>query len=163
MSTLDALGFPIAPAAAPAAPAAADPAAAARPQGAPEGGAHVELRPAPVSSISSMGRALSSASAPAGGSDDIEDSGLPDTIKSMLRHIRELRRMLEKLVEELQRIQADPRMRPEARQARVQQLQAQISTINGALISAMHKLSGLMARLGLDDDQKMAASRLALK
>ncbi|MER1967164.1 hypothetical protein [Castellaniella sp. GW247-6E4] len=155
MSALEAPAFP-------AAPAAAGPSSPVR-RDAPADAVHVNLGPAGTLTISSAGRALAGAMGAAGGSDDIEDSSLPDQIKSVLRHIRELRRILERLVLQLRQAQADVRAEAPAKQAREQQLQAQISTYNAAMIAAMHKLNGLMSRVGLDSAQKMTTVRLALK
>lgn len=155
MSALEAVAFSTTPAAAGAStPARRD---------TPAGEVHLGLRTAGTASISDAGRALADAVGGARGSDDIEDSNLPDQIKSVLRHIRELRRMLEQLVLQLRQVQADARMEILVRRAREQQLQARISTYNAAMIAAMHKLNSLMNRVGLDSAQKMATVRLALK
>ena len=50
--------------------------------------------------------------------------------------IRDLRAKLAQLMRELRAVQADDSMNPEARRIRLQQIQAQMSALNGALIKA---------------------------
>lgn len=114
-------------------------------------------------SISSPGQALSKAGGAQGRYQDIEDSGLPDTVKHLLRMIRDLRQMLERLAQELQQVQADGAMSAETKRVRLLQLQAQMSAVNGTLIQATQKLTSLMRDTKLDRGQQMMAGHLALQ
>src|SRR5690606_40718157 len=94
---------------------------------------------------------------------DIEDSDLPEAVKNLLRMIRDLRAKLAQLMRELRAVQADDSMNPEARRIRLQQIQAQMSALNGALIAATQKLAALMRDIRLGKEQQMAAAQLALR
>ncbi|GAA0222662.1 hypothetical protein GCM10009125_09640 [Castellaniella daejeonensis] len=118
--------------------------------------------------ISSLGRALFEAasgtqSSATGRYQDIEDSDLPEAVKNLLRMIRDLRAKLAQLMRELRAVQADDSMNPEARRIRLQQIQAQMSALNGALIAATQKLAALMRDIRLGKGQQMAAAQLALR
>jgi CHASE3 domain sensor protein len=77
--------------------------------------------------------------------------------------IRDLRAKLAQLMRELRAVQADDSMNPEARRIRLQQIQAQMSALNGALIAATQKLAALMRDIRLGKGQQMAAAQLALR
>jgi len=119
-------------------------------------------------SISDLGRALSrvssrNASGASNRDQDIDDSELPDAVKNLLRMIRDLRERLAELARELRAVQADEGMDPEVKRARLLQIRAQMGALNGALVSATQKLSGLMREMKLDKAQQMTAAQLALK
>lgn len=117
-------------------------------------------------SISTLGRALSkAASGTAAGTSpyqDIEDSDLPDTVKHLLRMIRDLRERLAELTRELQAVQADETLSPDTKRTRMLQIRAQMSALNGALMTATRKLASLMREMQLDQAQQMSAAQLAL-
>jgi hypothetical protein len=94
---------------------------------------------------------------------DIDDSDLPDTVKHLLRMIRELREKLAKLAQELNDVQNDRHMNPDTRRTRLLQIQAQISALNGAMLTATRKLAGMLRDLKLDQAQQMSAAQLALR
>ncbi|WP_323016677.1 hypothetical protein [Castellaniella sp.] len=114
------------------------------------------------SSISNLGRTLSKTGAVQSRYQDIEDSDLPDGAKSLLRMIRDLREMLNRLARELQQVQADKQMPAETKRVRLLQLQAQISAVNSALVQATQKLASLIRNASLDQAQQMTAGQLAL-
>ncbi|MGB6240916.1 MAG: hypothetical protein WBF69_00365 [Castellaniella sp.] len=127
------------------------------------GGAH--LLPPPLSaqsSISGLGQLLSKTHGAKSRYQDIEDSDLPDGVKNLLRAIRDLRETLNRLMRELQQIQADKQMPAEAKRTRLLQLQAQISSVNGALIQTTQKLASMLRNMKLDQAQQMTAGQLAL-
>ena len=84
-------------------------------------------------------------------------------VKRLLRMIRELREKLAKLVQELQAVQADQHMPHEIKRNRLLQLQAQMSALNGAMLTATRKLASMMRDLQLDQAQQMTAGQLALR
>lgn len=124
-------------------------------------------RPAPPLStrvsISGHGQALSKAGGAQGRYKDIDDSDLPDEVKHLLRMIRDLRQMLERLAQELQQVQADGIMSAETKRVRLLQLQAQMSAVNGALMQATQKLASMMQETKLDSSQQMMPGHLALR
>lgn len=156
MNPLDALTFSV--------PSAAGPA-----RGGGQGAVETASPDATASfraSISDLGRTMSKA---ASGSvatrnryQDIDDSDLPETVKHLLRMIRDLRERLAELARELQAIQADESLDPETRRTRLLSLRAQMSALNGALMSATQKLASLMRDMRLDQAQQMSAAQLAL-
>lgn len=113
-------------------------------------------------SISGLGQTLSKTGEAQGRYKDIDDSDLPDTVKQLLRMIRDLRLMLNQLAQELQQLQLDKAMPAEAKRIRLLQLNAQMSSVNGALIQATQKMASLMRDIKLDANQQMAAAQLAL-
>lgn len=120
-----------------------------------------------VPSISDLGRTLSQVASRTSSNAssryrDIDDSDLPDAVKHLLRMIRDLRERLAELARELQAVQADERLDPEVKHARLLQIQAQMSALNGALVSATRKLASLMRDMRLDQAQQMSAAQLAL-
>ena len=156
MNPLDALTFSV--------PSAAGP-ERARGQGF-SGAAFLDAPASSRASISDLGRTLSRASPVSAGTPgryrDIDDSDLPETVKHLLRMIRDLRERLAELVRDLQAVQADESLDPETRRTRLLQLRAQMSALNGALMSATQKLASLMRGMQLDQAQQMSAAQLAL-
>lgn len=141
-------------------PAATDHSPAARKTVA--GAVHLAPPLSAQSSISHLGRTLSKTGAVQSRYQDIEDSDLPDGAKSLLRMIRDLREMLNRLARELQQVQADKQMPAETKRVRLLQLQAQISAVNSALVQATQKLASLIRNASLDQAQQMTAGQLAL-
>ncbi|MGX5659908.1 hypothetical protein ACWKWV_09325 [Castellaniella ginsengisoli] len=156
MNPLDALTFSVPPAAGSARAGGKESVRAAFPD------AVVSSR----TSISDLGRAMSKS---ASGSvatrsryRDIDESDLPETVKHLLRMIRDLRERLAELERELRAIQADGSLDPETRRARLLPLRAQMSALSGALMSATQKLAALMREMRLDQARQMSAAQLAL-
>ncbi|OLU27493.1 hypothetical protein BVH03_14895 [Pseudomonas sp. PA15(2017)] len=90
---------------------------------------------------------------------DIDESDLPMTIKELLKMIRELKMQLAQKMAELQAImQSDTD--DETRQASVQALQNQVSSISGALSSASAQLVKAMRDSGLSQQQSATVSSL---
>ncbi|SDR85236.1 hypothetical protein SAMN05216271_0567 [Halopseudomonas sabulinigri] len=87
---------------------------------------------------------------------DVDDSGLPDHIKELIKHIRELKAQIaEKQAElaALQQANADP--------AQLQKLQQQLSSLMSALTSAYASLAKALKDGTLSDEQKMTALQLS--
>lgn len=113
-------------------------------------------------SISGSGQALSKAGGADGRYEDINNSDLPSGVKHLLRMIRDLRLMLNKLAQELQAVRADQIMSAETKRVRLLQIQAQLSAVNGALMQAAQKLASMVHDSKLDSGQQMMAGHLAL-
>ncbi|OPA99714.1 hypothetical protein BFW87_03090 [Pseudomonas fluorescens] len=72
---------------------------------------------------------------------DIDDSGLKDNIKQLLKMIRELRKQLAEKMAQLSAVMNDTALSPDARQAKVAGLQGDIASIQSGLMTAMAQLA----------------------
>lgn len=123
---------------------------------------HLSTPMSPVD-ISPLGRSLAAQSSQRTDKNaDIDNSDLPDAIKTLLKMIRELRAALEKKMQELREVQADMSLTPEQKKERMQMIQTEISGISSALVGATQNLNKLINGDTLTDDQKMQAGALAM-
>ena len=123
--------------------------------------AHLSTPMNPVD-ISPLGRSLSAQSSQRTKNGDIDNSDLPDAVKTLLKMIRELRAALEKKMQELREVQADMSLTPEQKKERMQMIQTEISGLSSALVGATQSLNQLLNGDTLTDDQKMQAGALAM-
>lgn len=107
--------------------------------------------------LSELGKARSAAK-----NDDIDEAELPDDIKEILKMIRALRQQIAEKKAELQALAAEAGMDPELKQARVDALQTELASLQGALSSAQANLAAALKDQRLSDDQRMQASSLAM-
>lgn len=91
---------------------------------------------------------------------DIDESGLPDTVKQLLKMIRELKAQLAERMAELQALMAQSDMDDETRQARAQALQTEVGSISGALTTATAELARVMRDQKLSTEQSAAVGSL---
>ncbi len=119
-----------------------------------------ELRQGLRVSLSELGRNLSAKSGEK--NQDIDESGLPDSIKQLLKMIRELKAQIAAKEAELKTLMADQSLDPEARRVKVETLQSELATLNGAWASANATLVQQMHDQGLSDEQVLTASALAI-
>ncbi|MCD9120666.1 hypothetical protein [Cupriavidus sp. UGS-1] len=112
--------------------------------------------------ISGPGQSLAQRSAAASGNQDIEESGLPETIQDLLKRIRELRKQLQEKQQELQALMADQSMTPQQRQLRQQALQSELASINGALTEALGMLNRTLRESKTPPEQMQKAATLAM-
>ncbi len=112
--------------------------------------------------ISGPGQSLAQRSAGASGNQDIDESGLPDTVQELLKRIRELREQLQKKQQELQALMADQGMTPQQRQLRQQALQSEIASINGALTEAVGMMNQALRENEATPEQMQKAAALAM-
>lgn len=91
---------------------------------------------------------------------DIDDSDLPDTIKDLLKMIRELKAQLQERTQALQRLMADTSLSDEERSQQAQQLQAEVTTLSGALATAMGQLTKAIKEVNLSDAQAGEVAKL---
>lgn len=113
--------------------------------------------------ISQLGRSLSGNSTQ--GTDknaDINNSDLPDAVKSLLKMIRELRVALEKKLQALREVQADTSLTPAQRKQRMEKIQTEISGLSSALVGATQSLERMISGDMLTDDQKIMAGVMAM-
>lgn len=94
---------------------------------------------------------------------DIDDSDLPDTMKGLLKRIRELREQLEQKQLELQQVMADQKLSESEKEQKVSRLQGEVAALSGAVASAMQDLDELMNSKNISADQKKTAGFLLMK
>ncbi|HUH86671.1 MAG TPA: hypothetical protein VL003_01290 [Pusillimonas sp.] len=115
--------------------------------------------------LSGAGKVMAMGVGPAGrakSNADIDESDLPDSVKALLKRIRELREELRERQAELRDAMADTKMRPDQRKTKVALLQAQIMALSAALVGASTALGKLTRELKLSQEQSMDAGRLML-
>lgn len=91
---------------------------------------------------------------------DIDDADLPDTIKDLLKMIRELRTQLTERLQDLQKLMADASLSDTERSQQAQQIQAEISGLNSAIATATGQLLKAMKAAKLSDAQSANAAAL---
>lgn len=91
---------------------------------------------------------------------DIDSSGLPDTIKDLLKRIRELKEQIREQQQKLNTIMANQRLSLEEKQKQIQQAQATINSMNGALTSAYGQLAKTMRDQDLNKEQQISVASL---
>ncbi|MCP1615751.1 hypothetical protein FBY21_0359 [Pseudomonas sp. SLBN-26] len=98
-----------------------------------------------------------------GKNDDIDESGLPDVIKQILKMIRRLREQVQEKQKELQEVATDSSLDEETRKLRQQQLRGELASLNSALTTALVNLRKAMKESKLSDEQSVKAMSLAMK
>ena len=93
---------------------------------------------------------------------DIDESGLPDSIKDLLKMIRKLKAEIAAKQAELRELMADQGMDPETKRAKADGLQTQLASLNSALSSANANLIKQIREQGLSGEQAQVASSLAM-
>ena len=119
-----------------------------------------ELREGLRVSLSELGRNLSAKTEKK--NRDIDESGLPNSIKQLLKMIRELKAQIAAKEAELKALMADQNLDPEARQVKAEALQSELAMLNGAWASANANLIKQLLEQGLSDEQMLAATTLAM-
>lgn len=109
--------------------------------------------------LSELGKSKSAASQK---NQDIDDSNLPDLIKQMLKLIRDLKLQIDQKMLELQAVSADKGMTSDEQQLRMQALQSELATLNGALSSAYGSLTKAMRDMQLSSADMQTAMELLL-
>lgn len=114
--------------------------------------------------ISPLGRGLAAESTQRTDKNaDINNSDLPDAVKTLLKMIRELHAALEKKMQALQEVQADMSLTPAQKKERMQRIQTEIAGLSSALVGATQDLNQMLKGDTLTDDQKMVAGTLAMR
>jgi chromosome segregation ATPase len=93
---------------------------------------------------------------------DIDESGLPDSTKDLLKMIRKLKAEIAAKQAELRELMADQGMDPETKRAKADGLQTQLASLNSALSSANANLIKQIREQGLSGEQAQVASSLAM-
>ncbi|MGL4318313.1 MAG: hypothetical protein ACRCTL_17080 [Pseudomonas sp.] len=108
-------------------------------------------------SLSELGRTRAAAK-----NDDIDESGLPDSVKEILKLIRALKQQIAEKQDELKALMAEPGLDPETRRLRVEALQTELAGLQGALSAASANLIKVMREAGLSGEQMQTAAKLAM-
>lgn len=108
--------------------------------------------------LSEQGRAASQA---ARSNDDIDESDLPDTIKDLLKRIRELKAQLAERQAELRAVMADASLDDEARQIKADALRTEIASLCSALAGANAQLIKAIREQGLSNQQLQQVATLS--
>lgn len=119
-----------------------------------------ELRDGLRVSLSELGRNLSAKTEKK--NRDIDESELPNSIKQLLKMIRELKAQIAAKEAELKALMADQNLDPEARQVKAEALQSELAMLNGAWASANANLIKQLQEQGLSDEQMLTATTLAM-
>ncbi len=101
-------------------------------------------------------------SAAAKSDDDIDKSSLPDGVKQALKMIRQIRQQIAEKQAELQAVMADKSLSEEARMQKAQGVQSQLTSLNGALVTATGALLQAVKQAGLSPDQLQEMSGLLM-
>lgn len=101
--------------------------------------------------------AFKAAAAPKSANADIDDSGLDDNVKQVLKMIRQLKQQIAEKMAELQAIAADKSLTPEQAQARIANVQGAISSLQAGLLTAQTSLAKAMKTMSADAVLKAAS------
>lgn len=95
--------------------------------------------------------------------DDIAQSDLPEGIKKMLVHLRELQQKIMAKLAELQKLMNDTKMRADLRKQRIQMVQTEIMALEAGYMQAGRALEKLMTQLAMSTEQKMTVADLLMQ
>ncbi|WP_300631537.1 hypothetical protein [Pseudomonas sp.] len=88
---------------------------------------------------------------------DIDDSGLDDNVKQILKMIRQLKQQIAEKQAELAAVAAANNLSPEEARAKASQLQSEISSLQAGLMSAQTSLAKSMKGMSAEDSMKAAS------
>jgi hypothetical protein len=91
---------------------------------------------------------------------DIDESGLPEPIKKLLKIVRQLKAQIQEKLSEMRRIQADRNLSPRERELKLKRLQIGLNALNGALTASYGSLLKATKAPGMDDAARMKVSNL---
>lgn len=94
---------------------------------------------------------------------DIEESGLPETIQTILKLIRELKEQIARRQAELQAVLSDKNLDAEQMQMKSGSLQTTIAGLNSGLMTAYARLNKAIKAAGLNAEQLMKVASLVAK
>ncbi|WP_371360224.1 hypothetical protein [Pseudomonas sp. KT_2_4] len=115
----------------------------------------------PAVSVTISGAAMKAAAAEKATNSDIDDSGLADNVKNLLKMIREIKKQIVEKQAEMAAVMADRNLSPEQARARLSGLQSALSALQASLTSAQASLTKAMKDMSAGDAVKAAS--LAMK
>lgn len=86
---------------------------------------------------------------------DIDDSDLPEIIKRLLKHIRELKRQIAEVQQQINDLARNQSLSDDERSALMDGLRSQLASLSGALSTAYASLAKAMKQQALSDEQRM--------
>ncbi len=95
--------------------------------------------------------------------EDIDQSGLPDSIKGQLKTIRRIKEQIEEKQQEMRALAADSRLDPKERAERLARIQSELSSLSSALSEANSGLLKAMKEQKLGKEQVQVAMGLLMK
>ena len=110
-------------------------------------------------SLSELGKARSAASQK---NRDIDESSLPDAIKQILKMIRALKAQIAQKKAELTALMADQSLDADTRRLRIEALQGELASLQGALSSASAMLLKTVREQGLSAQQMQEVATLSI-
>lgn len=93
---------------------------------------------------------------------DIDESSLPDTIKQILKMIRALKAQIAQKKAELTALMADQGLDADTRRLRIEALQGELASLQGALSSASAMLLKTVREQGLSIQQMQEVATLSI-
>jgi hypothetical protein len=115
----------------------------------------------PAVSVTISGAAMKASAAEKTSNSDIDDSGLADNVKNLLKMIREIKKQIAEKQAEMAAVMADKNLSPEQARARLSGLQSALSGLQASLNGAQASLSKAMKDMSAGDAIKAAG--LAMK
>ncbi|MGR3964172.1 hypothetical protein FW800_06815 [Pseudomonas sp. 910_23] len=115
----------------------------------------------PAVSVTISGAAMKAAAAEKTSNSDIDESGLADNVKNLLKMIREIKKQIAEKQAEMASVMADRSLSPEQARARLSGLQSALSALQASLTSAQASLTKAMKDMSAGDAVKAAS--LAMK
>lgn len=111
----------------------------------------------PAVSVTISGAAMKAAAAEKTSNSDIDDSGLSDSVKNLLKMIREIKKQIAEKQAEMAAVMADKSLSPEQAQAKVAGLQSALAGLQAGLTTAQAALAKAMKDMTAEDAAKTAA------
>lgn len=111
-------------------------------------------------SLSALGKARSAATQE---NKDIDESSLPDVLKDLLKMIRALKAQIAAKKNELKAALSAQSPNPESKRLKVEALQAELSSLQGALSSANATLIKVLREQNLSATQMQEVASLSMK
>lgn len=84
-------------------------------------------------------------------------------VKDLLKRIRELKAQIEAKKDELKEVMSDQSLDPEAKRIKIEMLQGELASLQGALSSANATLIKVMREQDLSDQQMQEVASLIMK
>lgn len=91
---------------------------------------------------------------------DIDDSDLPEIIKRLLKHIRELKQQISEVQQQINDLARQQNLSDDERSAMMDGLRSQLASLSGALSTAYASLAKAMKQQALSDEQRTTMLQL---
>ncbi|WP_219269205.1 hypothetical protein [Pseudomonas sp. Xaverov 259] len=111
--------------------------------------------------VTISGAAMKAAADEKTSNSDIDDSGLADNVKNLLKMIREIKKQIAEKQAEMAALMADKNLSPDQMRARLSGLQSALSALQASLVGMQTSLTKAMKDMSASDAAKTAA--LAMK